>query len=106
MKTLIVLILLVAVAASASENAKRTINEINEVCADKWPKNYRMQKHCRKQQTAALNGFLDLYSKYPKGSEEQTIMGRCMGEWTENELINWRMAMHCSKKQLEAYHSL
>lgn len=95
-------------AATADEDVvSGVIDEIKKNCSAEWPSDYRMQKYCRKKQHAALMKLTGYAEKWPKGSEEMAIIGRCMVDWPGKAGgTDFRMAAYCTDKQIEAYNEL
>ena len=73
-------------------------------CAERWPQDFVMQKHCIEEQVAAAIDVAKMIDGLPEGSEPRQAVARCAMRWQgEDGQIDYVMARHCAVEQLEAF---
>ncbi len=80
-------------------DANRTIEQ---KCAEEWPSDFRMQRHCQQQQS---EGIGTLRQGRPASVSQDAfviIRGKCAEDWPRD----FRMRAHCEGQQYEAYKAL
>jgi len=71
-------------------------------CAEEWPTDFRMQKHCARRQE---EGARTLQSGSPADIESdafRVIRGKCATEWPRD----FQMRVHCEKQQYDGYRAM
>jgi hypothetical protein len=71
-------------------------------CEQKWPDNFPMQAHCRKQEREAFAELQALQAKDVPGGIFNEIRRSCASKWPDN----FTMRLHCERQQLEAYREI
>jgi len=89
----------------SSTNLQAPLNSdsiIEQKCAEEWPSDFRMRRHCQEQQNQGISAL----SKGRPDSVRQEafiiIRGKCAEEWPRD----FRMRAHCEGQQFDGYHSL
>lgn len=80
-------------------NAEQTIEQ---KCAEEWPSDFRMRRHCQEQQR---KGIAALDQGRPTSVSQEAfviIRGKCAEEWPRD----FRMRAHCEGQQYDGYHAL
>ena len=94
-------------AGHADPNA---IALINARCQKKWGDDFRMQRHCRDKQTAAMlwvGEFVRKHKIKPGSNDAKAkALTQCWTKWSEQDNPDWRMVKYCTEKQIEAYNTL
>ena len=72
---------------------------IRSKCADDWPSDFRMQKHCQDQQ---FEGLRELNARNIAGGFLPTIRAKCAEQWADD----FRMRNYCEKQQVKALREL
>ena len=86
------------------QNHEEREKNINALCAGEWETDYEMQKYCREQQN---EGFVDLVDIWPEATEHiGEAVARCILDWSDGLMFDWRMIHYCTDKQLTAWKEL
>lgn len=75
---------------------------IEQKCAEEWPSDFRMRRHCQEQQR---KGIAALSQGRPASVSQEAfviIRGKCAEEWPRD----FRMRAHCEGQQYDGYHAL
>ena len=75
---------------------------IEQKCAEEWPSDFRMRRHCQEQQR---KGIAALGQARPASVSQEAfviIRGKCAEEWPRD----FRMRAHCEGQQYDGYHAL
>lgn len=87
-----------AIMNDFEDNAK---SEIKAFCADKWPSDFVMQKHCIAESVKDRDEAQHLDVMANKNN--MIIWGTCLGRWKDDAgRTDWTMANHCIQEQLKA----
>jgi hypothetical protein len=95
---------LVVIGPLSASAAGVSSDGIKADCVAEWSGNYRMQKHCMKQQTEAGRALAPIFKSAT--GERRRILDQCASEWTTPNGFNLRMVKHCYDQQIEAYEDL
>ncbi|TCN30346.1 hypothetical protein [Sinorhizobium americanum] len=95
-------LLLVASAGTAHADAWQ---DIKAFCTKEWPApEYRMQAHCVTKQEQAAIAVLKLMQGEASAGSMHAALAVCVHKWeADGRQVDWRMALHCYDKELEAY---
>ena len=87
-----------------------------ELCADKWPNDYRMRNYCQDQQNGGNQELFSIarskglvkdgrLSASPNGGDYEKIIYQCMSKWesVRFDTFDYRMVVYCINQQFEAY---
>ena len=79
-----------------------SVQIIQQKCAEDWPNDFRMKRHCQEQQQA---GIANLDRGMPTDINPDAfriIRGKCADEWPRD----FRMRAYCESQQYEGYRAL
>ncbi|MDX8469221.1 hypothetical protein RFM26_26330 [Mesorhizobium sp. VK23B] len=90
-----------AIDAIVTDGRKALLHEVESFCADQWPSDFVMRKHCRKE---ALKAYGHAQSfDIMKDNEHAVIWSTCSANWTDKlGRTDWFMMSHCLDEQISA----
>ncbi len=77
-------------------------------CEKEWRTDFVMQKDCLESQRAGWESLREAEKQFKLGTRERRILVDCVAKWTadRNTGVNWEMAEHCAREQIDAYRAL
>lgn len=91
--------------------------DIRSLCEEEWPADFRMQAHCQTKQSTAYWRWLEAADLAEKARADAAstaynkafvvAFDGCTKEWwRQDNKLDFRMAVFCITKQMEAYDRL
>ena len=103
---LVITAALFSITATGDQARDMVLEKVKGKCALKFPTDDDARGYCFKQQSRAIDEFVLLRSRYPKGSDGFEILLRCFSRWSQDGFTDWENVVYCTQEQVKGYRSL